>query len=146
MMEEAGQVAAGPREGRMRGRVSVRGLEVFAYHGCLPEEKERGQLFLVDLEVDYDVGPAVANDDLSLALDYDSLVREAHSVVSGERYDLLETLAVRLARLLSERHRPQRVWVRVRKPQAPLAHTVEWVGVEVEVNGSGSPDREGGEG
>ena len=116
----------------MQGRVTIRGLEVFAHHGCLPEERERGQVFLVDLELDYDLGPAAERDELSRALDYDAVTREVHTLVSSERYDLLEALVVRLARRLSERYPAKRVWVRVRKPQAPLAHPVEWVGVEVE--------------
>jgi len=129
----------------MRGRITVRGLEVFAHHGCLPEEKERGQVFLVDLELDYDLGPAAESDELSRALDYDAVTREVHTLVSAERYDLLETLVMRLARRLSESYPADRVWVRVRKPQAPLAHPVEWVGVEVECGGvSGEQEEKDG--
>lgn len=127
----------------MIGRVTVRGLEVYAHHGCLPEEREKGQMFLVDLEVDYEMGPAAESDDLSRALDYDGLTREVYSLVLRERYDLLETLATRLARRLAERYQPHRIWVRVRKPQAPLAHRVEWVGVEVEYGGLPSAEGEG---
>ncbi len=119
----------------MRGTVIIRGLEVFAFHGCLPEEKEKGQVFYLDLEIAYDMGPAAEADALPLALDYDVLTREVHALVSTERYDLLETLAVRVGRLLADKEGVGRVKVRIRKPQAPLIHPVEWVGVEVEFGG-----------
>jgi 7,8-dihydroneopterin aldolase/epimerase/oxygenase len=116
----------------MRGTVIIRGLKVFAFHGCLPEEKEKGQDFYVDLEIDYDMGPAAEADALPLALDYDALTREVHALVSTERYDLLEALVARVGRLLADKPGVERALVRVRKPQAPLIHPVEWVGVEAE--------------
>ena len=119
----------------MRGKVIIQGLRVFAFHGCLPEEKEKGQDFLVDLEIEYDMGPAAEADALPLALDYDAVTREVHALVSTERYDLLETLAMRVGRFLADREGVGRVRVRIRKPQAPLIHPVEWVGVEAEFEG-----------
>jgi dihydroneopterin aldolase len=128
----------------MRGKVLVKGLEVFAFHGCLPEEKEKGQTFLLDLEIECDMGPAADSDDLSQALDYDAVVREAHAIASAERYDLLESLAARLGRHLASRQGVEKVKVRIRKPDAPLSHPVEWVGVEAEFHGPA--DLPGGEG
>lgn len=119
----------------MRGTVVIRGLKVFAFHGCLPEEKEKGQDFYLDLEIDYDMGPAAEMDALPLALDYDAVTREVHALVSTERYDLLETLVARVGRLIADKQGVERALVRVRKPQAPLIHQVEWVGVEAEFKG-----------
>ena len=119
----------------MRGTVIVRGLKVFAFHGCLPEEREKGQDFYLDLEIVYDMGPAAAADALPLALDYDAVTREVHALVSTERYDLLETLTARVGGLLMDRAGVEYVKVRVRKPQAPLIHEVDWVGVEAEFGG-----------
>ncbi len=119
----------------MKGKVLVSGLEVFAFHGCLPEERERGQRFLIDLELWCEMGPAASGDDLSLALDYDAVIREVHAIASTERYDLLETLVERLGSHLAGKEGVDSVTVRVRKPEAPLAHPVEWVGVEAVFTG-----------
>ncbi len=117
--------------GERRARITVSGLEVFAYHGCTPEERERGQRFLIDLEVDYDAGRAVGSDDLGEAVDYDRLAAEVHDLASRERHDLIETLAARIGDHVMGATPALRAVVRVRKPEAPMSRKVDWVGVEM---------------
>ncbi len=114
----------------MMSRVVVRDLRVYGFHGCLPQERERGQDFLVDLEIEYDSTRAAQEDNLSFALDYDRVVNEIHAIVATERYDLLETLVNRIGNYLLDWEGVSRVWVRVKKSEAPLIHPVSWVGVE----------------
>jgi dihydroneopterin aldolase len=113
------------------GKIVVSGLRVFAYHGCTPREKEEGQDFLIDLELEYDCSRAVASDDLSEAVDYDDLAARVHEIASRERYDLIETLASRIGRQVMETTPARAVRVRVSKPQAPLRHEVREVAVEM---------------
>jgi dihydroneopterin aldolase len=113
------------------GKITITGLKVFAYHGCTPEEKEKGQNFLVDIEVEYDVSPAVAGDDLDRAVDYDGLASTVHELASGERYDLLESLASRIGEHIMDSTPAERVLVRVHKPDAPMQREVEDVAVEM---------------
>lgn len=121
----------------MTGTVTIKGLKVFAYHGCLPGERERGQDFLIDLELEYDITSAVSGDDLGRAVDYDRLVREVHDLATRERCCLIETLACRIAENVLESERVDRVLVRVHKPQAPLEHEVADVVVEVQLAKNG---------
>lgn len=114
----------------MKGKIVIEGLKVFGYHGCLPQEKEQGQDFYVDLEIVYDMERAAERDDLEEAIDYDRVVREVHAIVSTERYDLLESLVARIGYHLLASQEAEEAMVRVRKPQAPMAHPVQWVGVE----------------
>ncbi len=135
-----GLAAAPPRwrgmERRMehmdaRGKIIITGLRAFGYHGCTPEERERGQHFLVDLELEYDVEDAVREDELSLAVDYDRLAAEVHGIVSGERYHLIETLAARIGEHVMENTPALCARVKVRKPEAPMSCAVEEVAVDV---------------
>jgi dihydroneopterin aldolase len=112
-------------------RIIVSGLKVFAYHGCTPMEKEKGQNFYLDMELEYDCSRATAYDDLSQAVDYDRLVSEVHEIAAKERYDLIETLAARIGAYLRGATPADTVLVRVRKPEAPLAHEVREVAVEM---------------
>ncbi len=114
----------------MMSRVVVRDLRVFGFHGCLPQEREKGQNFLVDLEMEYDSTLAAQDDELSAALDYDRVVNEVHAIVATERYNLLEALVTRIGNYLLDWEGVSKVWVRVKKPEAPLIHPVGWVGVE----------------
>lgn len=112
-------------------RISILGLKVFAYHGCTREEKERGQTFAIDIDLEHDVSGAIEGDDLGLTIDYDRVVSEVHEMASSERYDLIETLAARIGEYLLASTGCRRAVVRVRKPEAPLRHEVKEVSVEI---------------
>jgi dihydroneopterin aldolase len=94
--------------------VEVRGLRVFGRHGVHEEERERGQDFVFDVELD--VGGRGASDRLEDAVDYVEVARLVRSVSDGRAYALLEALASAVADELERRFAPKRVRVRVRKP------------------------------
>ena len=112
-------------------KIVVSGIRVFAHHGCTPREKEEGQEFLIDIELEYDASRAAAEDDLAEAVDYDSLASEVYELATGERYDLIETLAARIGEHLMGAVPALRTLVRVHKPQAPMRRKVESVAVEM---------------
>ncbi len=112
--------------------VELRGLEVHGYHGAYEEEKTNGQLFLFDVELEVGEERGAA-DRLEDAIDYTEVAAAVRELSDARRFELLEALAVAAADLLYERFRPDRVRVRVRKPQArPGGMTVEHSAVTVE--------------
>lgn len=114
-----------------RDRILIRDLKVFAYHGVLDKEKENGQEFLIDIEVEADLAPSAAGDDLSGTIDYAGLAESVALVATGERYDLIESLAYRLADHVLGHERALAATVTVKKPNAPLPVEAAWVGVTV---------------
>ena len=111
--------------------VELAGLEVFGYHGVEEEEQRLGQLFLFDVQLE--VGARGASDRLEDAVDYTQVAGAIRELSGAQRFDLLEALATRTADLLMERFAPERVRVRVRKPQVqPAGMTVEYSAVTVE--------------
>ncbi len=114
-------------------RIYLRGLTFFGFHGNIPAEAVNGQKFLVDLELRTDASPAAATDHLEDAIDYSAVYETVSRFVEGKRFNLLETLAVRLAGALLESFgQVESVAVQVRKPQAPLPGIFEDVAVAVE--------------
>lgn len=104
----------------MNSRVVLQGLEFFARHGVFAAETELGARFVVDAELHYPF--ADLNDDLSGAVNYAEAYALIAQLVTQERFDLIETLAARIARgLLAAHPSLQRVTVRVHKPAAPVA-------------------------
>jgi dihydroneopterin aldolase len=101
--------------------ITLRGIEVFAYHGVLPEEKKAGQLFLVDVELSIDLASAGASDSLAETVDYGLLTQRIHDVVASERWDLIERVATRVAETVLEDTRVEAVVATVHKPAAPIA-------------------------
>jgi 7,8-dihydroneopterin aldolase/epimerase/oxygenase len=95
--------------------VEVRELRVFGRHGVHEEERERGQEFVFDVELE--VGQRGTRDRLEDAVDYVEVARAVQEVSDARRYALLEALASAVADELERRFAPERVRVRVRKPE-----------------------------
>ena len=47
-------------------QLRIKDLEVYAYHGVFPAEKELGQRFVLDLWVDYEMTRAARTGDLEI--------------------------------------------------------------------------------
>jgi len=117
--------------GRGGDRVELRGLRVVGTHGVLPEERTRAQPFEVDLELEADLHPAGASDDLADTIDYGGLALRVAGVVSGERHALLERLATRIAETALDDGRVTSVTVTVRKLRPPVPLDLASAGVRV---------------
>lgn len=94
--------------------VSVHDLRVFGRHGVHDEERERGQDFVFDVELE--VGERGTSDRLEDAVDYVEVARTVQEVSDARQYALLEALASAVADELERRFSPDRLRVRVRKP------------------------------
>lgn len=105
----------------MNDRIELRGIEVMARHGVLPQEKDEPQRFVIDLEVYLDLSVAGISDDLADTVDYGRLAQEAHDLVGDESHQLIEVVAERLAGRILATPRVERVVVTIHKPQAPIA-------------------------
>lgn len=116
-------------------RILIRNLRVFGHHGVLAEEAQRGQVFVVDLDIALDLEPAGRSDELDRTVDYGALTARVAELVAGTRRQLLEAVASDVAALVLTDERVLQVRVRVTKPHAPLGVDAE-VAVEV-VRGRG---------
>jgi len=112
-------------------RLELRGLRVMGVHGLLAEEQVRSQPFEVDVDVDLDLRAAGASDDLGDTIDYGALVGRVSAVVAGERHQLLERVAQRIADLVLEDGRVRSVAVTVRKLRPPVPVDLATVAVRV---------------
>ena len=109
--------------------VEVRDLRVFGRHGVHEDERERGQDFLFDVELE--VGERGTSDRLEDAVDYVAVARAVQEVSDAITYALLEALASAVADELERRFSPQRLRVRVRKPEVRPGGMDGTVGVTV---------------
>lgn len=110
-------------------KIELVAIEVHGFHGVLEEERERGQRFLFDVELE--VGEAGASDRLEDAVDYRDIVACVRDVSDARAYHLLEALAVAVADELVARFPVAEARVRVRKPEVVLDPPVEYAAVSV---------------
>ena len=107
--------------------IELQALELRGFHGALDWEREQGQRFLFDVELE--VGEAGSSDRLEDAVDYREIATCVREVSDGRAYHLLEALATALADELITRFPAERVSVRVRKPDVVLEPPVEYAAV-----------------
>jgi dihydroneopterin aldolase len=106
--------------------VEIHGLEVFGRHGVNDDERRDGQTFLFDVEVRVPEPPA---DSIDATVDY-RRIRDLVRVTSDAgSYQLLESLAARVADAIYDQLDVDSVRVRVRKHGVAWA---EWTGVSCE--------------
>ena len=115
----------------MTDRIVLSGLRFFGDHGALPEERARGQEFIVDVEVEADLAAAGRSDALGDTVDYRVVYEVARAVTTGPPKHLLEAVAEETAGRVLALARVAAVTVRVRKPRAALPGPLDYSAVEV---------------
>lgn len=106
------------------GKLILNEIRVYAFHGCMEEEKRIGSNYIVNLEVETDMINPAKSDDIGDAVDYvilNKIVKEEMSV----RSKLLEHVAQRIInRVLKQFSEVESVVVSVAKQNPPLGGDV----------------------
>lgn len=101
-------------------RLLLEDVRFFGRHGTTKAEAAVGAWFSVDAELSLDLAPAALSDDLGATVDYGLLARRIVEVGTGQRVNLIERLASRIAEALLREFPARQVRIRVRKLTAPL--------------------------
>jgi dihydroneopterin aldolase len=101
-------------------RITLTGLRVRGFHGVFDFERRDGQDFVVDVQLELDLAPAAASDDVADTVHYGELADALARVIAGEPVNLIETLADRLAGVCLRDPRVTAATVTVHKPGAPI--------------------------
>ena len=113
------------------GKVFLENVQVYAYHGCLPEETLIGSAYRIDLWVDADLSVSAASDKLVDTVDYVTLnacIKEEMVIPSK----LLEHVGQRiLDRVFEASVLVSAAKVRVAKINPPIGGHVESVSIEL---------------
>ncbi|SDN34107.1 dihydroneopterin aldolase [Allokutzneria albata] len=125
----------------MTDRITLTGLRVRGHHGVFDHEKRDGQEFVVDITVWIDLDRAAETDDLRHTLHYGVLAERAAEIVGGKAYDLIESVAGRVADDVMMDERVHAAEVTIHKPNAPIP--LEFADVAVTVRRSRRKGRAG---
>jgi dihydroneopterin aldolase len=113
--------------------INIRGIRIYAYHGCLPEESVIGGDYVVNISLKGDFSKAASNDKLEDTIDYADVYR----IVKKEmhvRSNLVEHVAKRIAEnLKSSFSSINSLSVEVIKKNPPVGGEVDEVSVVVEL-------------
>ncbi|NNC24045.1 dihydroneopterin aldolase [Salinisphaera sp. USBA-960] len=96
--------------------VFIRGLEVAAIIGIHDAERHMPQRLRIDLALNYDTRAAAASDVVADTLDYQQISSDLQAFVESTRYQLVETLANRIAEKLLRDHSIEALTLTLTKP------------------------------
>lgn len=111
-------------------RIFLTGLTTEAIIGIFDWEREIRQTIAVDLEMSADIRRAAATDHIDDTLNYKKVAKRVLAFVEDSRFQLIETLAERIAELILTEFQVDRVRVTLHKPGA-IRHSRD-VGVIIE--------------
>lgn len=98
--------------------IFIEQLGVDTVIGVYDWERKAPQRVVLDLEMGFTIRDAAADDDFAQTLDYKAVADRVSEFVAGAHFQLLETLAEEVARLLLADFDVPKVSVRVNKPGA----------------------------
>ena len=101
--------------------IILNGIQVYGYHGVNQQEKDEGQIFSVNLEIEYDLEKAGSSDLMNDTVDYSVLYSLVKSVLEGPSYNLLESVAGKITEGITDTFAVKKVTVMVAKMDPPLS-------------------------
>ena len=116
-------------------KIHIKSLQIFAYHGVNPEEKEQGQNFILDIVLHADLSKARQSDKLEDTVNYAAVRKTVQRAFTERKYDLIERAAQAVCEaVLEEYPRVQEIDLLLKKPEAPMNAVFDYVAVEISLS------------
>jgi dihydroneopterin aldolase len=118
---------------KVMGKIYLKNIRLYAFHGCMDEEEKIGSDYVVNLVVDTDLSRSSKTDQLADTVDYVAM----HDIVKTEmqqRAKLLEHVAERIiTKIIADFPSVTKASVKVAKKNPPIGGNVEEVAVRREL-------------
>lgn len=98
--------------------IYIEDLRVDTLIGLYEWERRIRQTVRLDIAMDFDIRAAAKGDDVSKTLDYKAVAKRVIAFVEAAEYELVETLAERVASLILSEFDVRRVSLKLDKPYA----------------------------
>lgn len=114
------------------GKLILNNMKFYGYHGVRAFEKDNGGQFEVDLEMDFDMTPAMKSDSIDDTVDYTRVHKIIRKVIENNKFNLLEKLAGNILKVLFQEINIDKAKVYLRKKHVPMEGVFDSVEVEIE--------------
>lgn len=112
--------------------LNLNGVELYAYHGCLPEENHLGQRFIIDLRAKVALPVPVDADDIAHLVSYADVYEVMKTAFTAETYQTLEAVASRIAGSVFEAFEGLvLIDLEIKKPSVPVDCRCDSFGVSL---------------
>ncbi len=113
-------------------KLSIKNLQIYAFHGVYEEEKQKGQNFYVSVDLYFNTLQAGKYGELSQSVNYAQLSQDIKKFMLENRYDLIESVAHYLSIYILGYHKSiKKINLTISKPEAPIGIPVENLSVTI---------------
>jgi len=113
------------------GKLLLKNMSFYGYHGVSEAEKVVGTRFEVDVEIEYNTQKPAKSGKLSDTFNYENIYKMVDGFITIHKFHLMESLTEGLADLLWESVKADNLTVRVRKTSPPFPGHIDSVELEV---------------
>ncbi len=110
--------------------IFLHGIETNCVVGVWEWEKQITQKIIVDVEMASDIAKSAASDELEDTLNYKAVTEDVIEMLEASRFQLIETMAEEVAKLVMGKFSTS--WVKVRINKGGAVKNVKNVGVQIE--------------
>jgi dihydroneopterin aldolase len=111
-------------------KIFLHELKIETIIGIWEWERKIRQTVVIDLEMSADIAKAAATDDVADTLNYKSVAKRVQGFVADSRFQLVETLAEKIAEIIRDEF--DVAWVRVKVHKPGAIRGSRDVGIEIE--------------
>ena len=119
---------------RAMDRIIVKNAPFLCSIGIKEEEREKKQEILVDIELFTDIRRGAGTDSIGDTIDYSAVYELIGEEVGKNHYNLIETLAERIAQRVLDNFKIEGVSITIKKPSALAHRGVRYAGVAITRN------------
>jgi len=102
----------------MLATIAIKNLRLRTFIGFNEEEKAKKQDVIINIALSYDASIAAETDSIDNACNYKVLTKKIITLVEEKSFDLLETMAADIIKLISKVGKVQQASVEIDKPHA----------------------------
>ncbi|NIS38079.1 dihydroneopterin aldolase [Candidatus Saccharibacteria bacterium] len=111
--------------------IRLNNMIFYAHHGYYPAERELGQKFEIDVEMECDLSRAVKSDSLKDTVNYHKVYDKVSEIFNNYKFILIEKLADKIAYDILDNFLIHSIRIRIRKPQVSMHGFLDNVEVEI---------------
>ena len=113
-------------------KIIIKNLKFFAYHGVHAYEKENGQNFIIDAELETEKTAGYQTDEISDTVSYSDVIRNIKKTFTEKSYNLLEKAAeVTVKNIFDSFKEVKAIEFTLKKPEAPIKEDFEYVAIKI---------------
>ena len=101
-------------------KIRLNNVQIYAYHGLLPEEKQLGQKFQVDVELSTDFTKSCITDSIEDTVNYEEIIEIINLSFKKSKKNLIESVAFNIVEKILMIDMVIDVLIKVRKPSVPI--------------------------